>query len=247
MNELRVSFEERCKEVDVYIDFLVALETCAQSGPPRLVGAAQSISAEQQRILYSGVYLHLYNLVESTMTRCIEAIPSNAAQGGAWKPADLSDTMRREWVRAVARTHAELTAENRLEAALDLCETLVASLPVTDFALEKGGGGNWDDDAIEKFFDKRLGSQLVVTAPVRTAAKRHMKDDLGALALVKDLRNRLAHGSISFVECAENVTVSHLIEVRHGAVNYMKEVVDRFVSYIAGFEFLIAARRPAPV
>jgi hypothetical protein len=236
-------FNERSDEVETYLDFLKVLETQAQHGAPKLIGAEHPISAQQQKILYSSVYLQLYNLVESTMTRCIEAVAQAAANTGEWKPGDLCDSLRKEWVRVVARTHVDLTPENRLSCALDLCQKLVSALPVSEFSIEKGGGGNWDDEAIEAI-SIRLGFQLTVSAPVYSDVKRRIKDDLGPLALVRQLRNQLAHGAISFTECAEDVTVSQLIDLKNKTVNYLREIIEHFIHYINTFKFLVPERRP---
>lgn len=245
MSALVDGFHERLAEVDAYLEFLSVMEAQAQNGPPRLEGADNPISAQQQRILYSSVYLQLYNLVEATMSRCIEAVATAAKDNERWKPGDLSASLRREWVKATARTHEHnLTPENRLESALRLCDHLVAALPVAPFDISKGGGGNWDDNAIEAI-SQRLGFQLIVSQSVYSAIKRPFRDDLGPLALVKELRNRLAHGSISFAQCAENVTVAGLIDLKTKTVDYLKEVVDRFTMYIDSFEYLLPERRPA--
>lgn len=243
-NNLAIGFQERLAEVDAYLEFLSTMEAQAQEGPPRIAGAEHPITTQQQRILYSSVYLQLYSLVEATMSRCIEAVAEAAKENAQWKPGDLSASIMREWVRVTARTHAELAPENRLESALHLCQHLVASLPISAFDIEKGGGGNWDDFEIEAF-SKRLGFRLVVSRPVYSAVKRPFRDDLGPLALVKQLRNRLAHGSISFAQCAEDVTVGRLVELKDRTVNYLREVVECFAKYIDGFEYLLPARRPA--
>ena len=247
MGVLTVDFEERLAEVESYLAFLSTMETQAQHGPPRLHGAEHPISVQQQQILYSSVYLQLYNLIESTMSKCIEAVAEASRESNRWKPSDLSDlseALRREWVRATARTHADLTSENRLKSALLLCDHLVGSLPVASFDIDKGGGGNWDDAAIEAI-TRRLGFQLNVSPMVYSAVKRHVRDDLGPLSLVKDLRNRLAHGSISFAQCAEDVTVGTLIQLKDMTVNYLREVVSCFTTYLENFEFLLPDRRPA--
>ncbi|TYC52649.1 hypothetical protein ETQ85_22420 [Zoogloea oleivorans] len=244
MSALITGFQERLAEVDAYLEFLSAMEMCAQQGPPRLEGAKFPISAQQQRILYSSVYLQLYNLVESTMSRCIEAVTEAAKENNRWTPSDLSQSLRREWVRVMARTHEELTPDHRLESALHLCDHLVGSLPITEFVIDKGGGGNWDDQAIEAI-SKRLGFQLVVSEPVYRAVKRRFQDDLGPLTLVKQLRNRLAHGSISFAQCAEDVTVARLVDLKVKTVDYLCEVVGCFNGYLDSFEYLLAERRPA--
>lgn len=244
MSALVAGFEERLAEVEAYLAFLSAMETCAQQGPPRLAGAAHPITVQQQRILYSSVYLQLYNLVESTMSRCIGAVTEAAKESNRWMPSDLSHSLRSEWVRMMARTHVELSPERRLKSALDLCNHLVASLPVAEFAIDQGGGGNWDDQAIETI-SRRLGLHLVVSEPVYIAVKRRFQDDLGPLALVKQLRNRLAHGSISFEQCAEDVTVARLVDLKAKTVDYLREVVDCFNAYLDSFEYLLPERRPA--
>ncbi len=243
-SNLTIGFQERLAEVEAYLDFLSTIEVQAQQGPPRIEGAEHPITTQQQRILYSSVYLQLYNLVESTISSCIETVVEAAKDNARWKPGDLSDSLRREWVRMTARTHVELNPEHRLESALHLCNHLVASLPISAFGIDKGGGGNWDDAAIEAF-SCRLGFRLVVSQPVYSAVKQPFRDDLGPLALVKKLRNRLAHGSISFAQCAEDVTVGRLIELKDRTVNYLNEVVNCFSKYVEGFEYLLPEKRPA--
>jgi hypothetical protein len=185
-------------------------------------------------------------LVEATIVRCLDFVTDAALKAENWVPGDLTAELRREWVRVMARTHVELSYENRLESALSLCEHLVASLPVLGFRVEKGGGGNWDDDAIEAIV-ARLGFNLRVTATTYSAIKRPFRDDLGPLALVRKLRNSLAHGSISFAECGENLTAGELRDLTDRTAAYLREVVTAFETYIDGREYLIPAKRPARV
>ena len=91
----------------------------------------------------------------------------------------------------------------------------------------------------------RLGCPLPVSASVYSAVKRSFRDELGPLGVVRKLRNNLAHGSISFAQCAEDVTVSRLIELKETTVNYLREVVGCFDRFIESSEFLRPERRPA--
>lgn len=245
MSNLITDFQERLDEVECYLKFLSIMEACAQDGPPRLEGAEHPISVQQQRILYSSVFLQLYNLVESTMSRCIEAVATAALGNGLWKPGDLIQELRREWVRSIARTHeSSLSPVHRLDRALALCDHLVAALPISRFDIDKGGGGNWDDLAIEAI-SQRLGFRLVVSQVVYSAIKRPFRNELGPLALVKDLRNQLAHGSISFGQCAEDMTVARLVDLKDKTVDYLREVVNCFSSHVQAHSYLIPERRPA--
>ena len=246
MEALGTAFEERLAEIESYLVFLEGIEVEARSGPPRLGATGVLITTQQQRILYSGIFLQLYNLVEATVVRCLDGVTEAALNVGAWLPGDLTSELRREWVRVVARTHVEMNYENRLENALILCQHLVGALPVLGFKVEKGGGGNWDDEAIENIAS-RLGFNLQVTEATYSAIKRPFRDDLGPLQLVKKLRNSLAHGNISFAECGENLTVGELRDLANRTAIYLREVVSAFRAYIDGHQFVIPAKRPASV
>ncbi|MFD4549410.1 MAE_28990/MAE_18760 family HEPN-like nuclease [Streptomyces sp. NPDC058466] len=242
-SELSPFFEERYAEVSEYLAFLQEIEKAAQSGIPRIAGVNYRITVKQQRILYSSLYLQLYNLVEATVARCISAITEAAETAGQWQPHQLNDELLREWVRSTARTHADMAPEARLKYAMDLGERIVKQLPVNGFLIESGGGGNWDDEAIYDM-GKRLGCSITITAETRSLVKRPMRDDLGSMKLVKNRRNDLAHGSISFVECADTVTVDELCRTANSVEKYLREVIDCFVRFVDSYDFLRPSFRP---
>ncbi|WP_127842725.1 MAE_28990/MAE_18760 family HEPN-like nuclease [Actinomyces wuliandei] len=229
--ELVRFFEERHDEIKEYVSFLQNLEKAAQGGAPRLRGTGAQITTTQTRILSSSLYLQLYNLVEATVVRCLEEVAAATEKAGC-RPGDLSDELRTQWVRSVARTHInDLTPEKRLEAALDLCNHLLGQEPVKGFKIDPGGGGNWDDDSIRRLCE-RIGCKLVISPDVFQEAKRNIRHNMGALKLVKDRRNRLAHGSLSFVDCSDGVAVSELKKVADAVGGYLREAVDCFEAFI---------------
>ena len=240
MDSLSVTFEERLQEIETYLDLLDILEKQAGKGAPKIGGVA--ITTQQQKILYSSVYLQLYNLVEATVTWCVEAV-CDAAENGSWLPSDLTDLVRREWIRTVAKTHEDLTPTHRLDASVRMADKLLQALPILAWKVQKGGGGNWDDNEIAAI-TKRLGCTLTLTRTVNTGIKRHIRDDMGALALIKSFRNRLAHGTLSFAECGDGVTVDELKDLKKRTAAYLRAVIAAFTTFIDSHEFLIPARRP---
>ena len=130
------SFEERLIEIESYLELLEALENQVQEGLPQFGGDGSTITVQQQRILYSSVYLQLYNLVESTVTKCVDSI-SEIVTSQKFRPSDLCDELRQEWVRVIAQTHVELNYENRLQSALALFNHLVKSQPILEFEVKK--------------------------------------------------------------------------------------------------------------
>jgi hypothetical protein len=241
MGQLRSAFDERHEEIEAYLTFLEAVENEVRTGSPRIGEHGPIITAQQQRILYSSVYLQLYNLVEATITKCLDAV-CDAAAAKSWKPGDLSVDLRREWVRHSARTHIPLTDENRLKHAIELVELLVRALPVSSLKVEKSGG-SWDDMQIESITN-RIGLRLRISQNVYQDVKRPLRDDKGALALIAALRNDLAHGSLSFAECGQNLLVAELRDLKGKAALYLGEVVDAFEAWIGSYEYLDPAARP---
>jgi hypothetical protein len=236
-------FSERLGEIDAYLDLLAALEQQVQTGPPRVGAGGPIITATQQRILYSSVYVQLYNLVEATITKCIEAICDAVSKAERWRPSDLSDEFRREWVRYLARTHTDLNYENRLNSSLKMCEHLIQSLPVGELQIERGGGGNWNDEEIFRFAN-RLGCSLTIRQESNSAVKKPFRNDCGALMLIMRLRNDLAHGSVSFGECGAGITVAELRDLRERTAMYLSDVVSSFQAFIESHAFLQPASRP---
>ena len=241
MITLTQTFNDRLQEIEVYLDLLETVDRQLTDGPPRI--GDDQISVQQQQILYSAVYLQLYNLVEVTVTRCVDAVRAAASEGGHWKPADLSKQLRDEWASLKADTNIPLNEENRRQRAVDLCEHLIDNLPVT-WPDDANRRGNWDDNRIEKM-SARLGCELQISAEAAEAVKRPLHDDKGPLKLIRDRRNRLAHGSLSFAECGAGVTTADLRRTKDCAVLYLREVIAAFNDHINTYQFLAPGSRPA--
>jgi MAE_28990/MAE_18760-like HEPN len=234
-------FDERLREIESYLELLDGLEQQVQQGIPRFGNNGVKITTEQQKILYSSVYLQLYSLVEATITGCVNSF----CQAITYKSShlhELSIDVRREWVRFVAKTHADLTYDNRLDNALTMCNLLLQ--PISSIEIDRGGGGNWDDKEIHKLI-QRLGLSIEITRQTEIDIKRPFKDDRGALSLIKYFRNKLAHGNISFVECAEDITVSDLRKLTGITSSYLREVVIGFQKSIDAHEFLDPGKKTA--
>ncbi|RZJ76169.1 MAG: hypothetical protein EOO45_03280 [Flavobacterium sp.] len=234
--------------MEAYLSLLESLDAQIQNGAPLLKENDQIrvvITVQQQKILYSSVYLQLYNLVESTVSNCIKSV-TDALTANDVRAKQLNESILKEWVRSIGRTHIDLSYENRLESLLIVSSHLLVDAPISksDFVVEKGGGGNWDDVEIENIC-KRLGWTLKIDTTAYKSVKRKYRNDLGILGYLKSLRNDLAHGSISFEECGEGETVSNLRELAKNVFSYLLELVKFFEKKVSSQDFLLPEHRPA--
>ncbi|MCU8819207.1 hypothetical protein [Klebsiella quasipneumoniae] len=76
-------FDERVADIESYFELVNNVELAIGSGGAifSVNGTPYQINPDQQKIMYSGIYLHLYNLVESTISMLIDAVERHAAQG----------------------------------------------------------------------------------------------------------------------------------------------------------------------
>lgn len=243
MSNISKFLEERFSEIDEHLKLIENIERAIQSGLPRIGETEDVVTTRQQRIIHSSVYLQLYNLIEATVTFSLEEICETCIENNNYKPADLNEQLREEWVRVTAKTHVETTYENRLKDAVTMCNHITGSLPIKGFKIAKGGGGNWDDKAIENIA-KRIGCHLKISEDIYENIKRKYRDELGALGLVVNLRNRLAHGRISFEECGQNDTASELRYLADLVVSYLRELVTAIQEYINQHHYLREEARP---
>jgi hypothetical protein len=236
-------FEGRFSECSAYLDFLEGLDSAIKNGTPKIGGDdGFIISPDHQKILYSSVYLQLYNLVEATITACLEAVSKTAMANANWRVQDLSAELRSEWVKHTARTNLPTNPQNRLADAIALCNHLVAALPVGAFDIERGGG-NWNEEKIRSIA-KQVGIPLRLKRKSKAGVQKIVRDDMGAMKLIWSMRNKLAHGSISFVECSRNDTPLDLRMISDNIGAYLRDVVTSFSRYIASHEFLRKESRP---
>lgn len=236
MTALRTSLSERKEEFDTHYALAVALDAKLFEGEVSI--GTTILSTHHLLTLKSGLVVHLYNIVEATMTR-IGDVVGNAV--GSVHPRRWSDNALREWLReyAVARTSG--AEENRLKTIHDTFRLLLGSDPLGPQKLRKPSG-TWDDRLIVTFA-KRLGVAFNLPAEMhRRVAPRSEFRDKSPLGFLAERRNAIAHGRRSFEEGANDLTLEAIRELADVSLDYLGLAVDAFQAHIDDNRHLAPAR-----
>lgn len=223
--ELYDLFRQRCAEVRRYIEFT---EFIAENKAIALAREDQGVlqpidgyelSRELTKTLRANAYLLLYNLVEATMTNAIDAIHKAVDEDNLnfdGLSRDLQNIALSHFKRAIKDDHKP-AMENRVHPI----EVAIARL---GYNKEKIFSGNVDCTEI-----KSTASRYGFKSPDPNLKGRGI---LKQLRDVKDKRNALAHGRLSFEQCGQDTSPEYLSIVSYQTTVYLRSVLWSVSSYL---------------
>lgn len=226
-------FRQRCAEVDRYIEFVgFMVENKAAALAREVDGemiplSGYALSRELAKTFRANAYLLLYNLVEATMTNAVDAI-HRAVEGD-----NLGfDQLSRE-LQSVALSHFKRAIRDDHSVALD------DRVHPIEFAIARLGydredifSGNVDCGEI-KLTAKRYGFKSPDPNLKGRKILRQMRD-------IKDKRNALAHGRLSFEQCGQDASPEYLAKVAHQTMVYLRSVLWSVSHYLRSRSYAAA-------
>lgn len=218
MTNTRIEFNKRLDEVEIYFDALSILDRgMCEIKCVDILGGVSSLPVNENlsRILKANGFLLLYNLIESTVRKSIDAIFS-VIHSSSLSYKDLSIDLRKLWVKQESRNAtfekitsiAEIVLANELLSFKDDCVSI---------------SGNIDAQEIRKILKQFGGNEI--------SNGRNLKT-------IKDKRNNLAHGEFSFSEIGKDYTIQELIMYKNDVKNYLNKVPDEIQQYIENKNYL---------
>lgn len=223
MDSTRFEYNKRLHEVEVYFETLQLLDSgrCSIKCIDILgTESTKEIDFELITILKANGFLLLYNLVESTVRKSIDAI-LNSIHSSSVTFGELSDELRKIWVKQEGKN---ATLDRIMSIANNVLEKNLLSFRNDCINIS----GNIDAQEIRSIL-KQIGGNEIKDG-------RRLKD-------IKDKRNCLAHGNYSFSEIGKDYTVNDLIDYKDDTKEYLSKVLDEMESYIENRKFL-NSRRP---
>ena len=171
------------------------------------------VTQEMQCALKAQFLIVLYNIVESTVCDCLNSFYDSIADDGLTF-SDLSDEMKAMWRNNLKRTDNPDFQKSDAE---------LMSMIIHFNNLAINISGSLDIRKIYDVFSKH-GCKL-------NEANREKYSN--SFLVVKNKRNNLSHGNISFSECGSNYLVSDLKKIKEDILNGMQEVVTQAKEYVS--------------
>lgn len=221
-------FKDRREDIEEYFDFLTKMERSINEG-------AKHITASQYHVLLASGYVMVYNMVEATVIKAIEEIEREIASHSDC-PFHLAAKLKDEWLTIFFSIDAPTIGE-RLGKARKVYELLREQQPLA-VSIYKKSNMNWDDERIGKLA-KKFGLDMQSIPPKVVAdAKKIIKDNKGSLKHVLALRNKLAHGEISFNDCGKETNLEDIKTLYCVIVMYLEGVLEMFETFLVQKEYI---------
>ena len=193
------------------ISFIAKVET-HQNKPLKNAKHSLIVTQEMQCALKALFLMVLYNIVESTVCDCLNSFYDSIADDELTF-ADLSDEMRTMWKNYLKRTSSPDFQKS---------DTELMDMPIHFKSLAINISGSLDIRKVIDVFSKH-GCNLDETNRDKYS---------NSFLVVRNKRNNLAHGNVSFSECGSNYLVSDLKKFKEDILDGMQEVVAQSKDYI---------------
>jgi len=244
MQKASEEFEKRKIEIEKYFTFISFLDKDNPNLHFSEMGIEKSVKVEDEllKILKANGFLLIYNLVESACRNSLCEI-LDAIQLEKLSLQKLTDEVQLLWIKQ--RTQSLRDSKTKLETVDKQFHEIakdVISNTIIDFgaAIKKienpntselqlfGLSGNINADKIRDMaricgFESRVNPQ---------------QEKAGAdLEEVKEKRNHLAHGRVTFAECGKDYSVPQMIKFKDNAILYIEGVLTNIDQHIKQRKF----------
>lgn len=221
MQSVFENFEGKVVEVEKYYKVLETLDD-ARTRIYKQYATRKSVitlDIDALKIMKSTCFLMLYNLIESTVRESFSELYDQVNREEETLNK-FNESFRKLWLKQQFK-NADPISSNQ-NTYRDIVSSVVDGILKEDnFSLNSDHlpiSGNLDAKKIRELFNNHsIDLKIHYTALGG-----------GELRTVKDKRNELAHGNISFSECGQEYTVEDLLNIKRKTVTYLRSTL-RFI------------------
>lgn len=220
-------FEDRVREIDIYFQFLKAIDNDELSivqGVGTQILPLGKPPDDWARMLKGAAHLVLYNLVEAFVRRGFQAV-FEKVEADELCGSDLIDQFRMQWIEQQSRKTKAFDGSPRIY--INIANQIIHEVLTKKTAILHNKhlpvSGNINSDTVRSIF-KSHGIRLIIADPEVAKGGE-------TLTIVMGKRNSLSHGNESFVEAGRSLTANDLLQMKHEVVHYMKSVLQSLKTF----------------
>ncbi|MDO6717963.1 MAE_28990/MAE_18760 family HEPN-like nuclease [Psychrosphaera sp. 1_MG-2023] len=227
MEDVIEDFQERVTELNEYLTLLVYLSH--NDAKISIMGKRdKAVETLALKTMKASCFLMLYNLVEScirgAMTKLYEQMNSEEKH-----LQEFDSHVKEIWIEQCFRKMEPCSANQSSYRQLikGMVDKVLDSSSVELDPRKLHLSGNLDAREIRKLFEKH-----------KISTQTHYRAFNGAeLRTIKDQRNSLAHGNISFSDCGQQYTVSDIIAIKNQAVVFLRSSLRNIKKHIENTQY----------
>ncbi len=217
MQSIKEELSIRVEEIDSVINLLQLMESGqleCKSGAIDFTTVKTSIKA--------GIVLMLYNAVESTVTKCLQRIHEILINQGLLFD-DCNDNLKQ--LVAVYYENAKTKAtdiHNRAQYILKFYEYIAGN---------RGFGLTYQQmSRFYSLYSGNLDSREIISVLEKYGIG--FQEHAPELKTIKNRRNQLAHGELSFEEVGRELSLQQLEHMKEQTFTYLEKLIDEIKKYI---------------
>lgn len=237
MNKAKTQLFTRKSELEAHLDLLRMLEAKLMSGDKDEGGL--NVDVRHVRTVKSGLIIHLYNIIEATMTAVVTEV---GEVFGELRPAEWNENILREWLRGIHDETGQIGFDKLLEQLVTTSNTLLKGAPLGALAIKKPGG-SWRSKNIRSFMN-RLSVDMLAPEELRQRAygveiaRNDLLEGRGPLDFIAIRRNDIAHGVKTFEEGGQDLTMEKLSDYGAIVCDYLESIIESFEEFFDGRSFV---------
>lgn len=220
MEIVRQIYTDRLKEIDLYYKLIDCFDT-SKTDTDNLKSDL-FLNKQLETIVKANALLMLYNLVESTFVNSIEYL-YNALKDDKITYLTTSSEIQQIWLNHKFYNAYDKKAhfDTYKSTAEKIVNLIISNAPLELNRKATNVSGNLDADKIRNVC-KDHG------IPFETPKGCHGGE---TLAKLKEQRNQLAHGTISFAECGRELTTTDVYNIKKEVVIFLQGFIGAIEAY----------------
>lgn len=240
MVTLKSTYESRKQEIIKFIELMSFLEKKKVFPEEKEVDydeffyngsvGIQLTYQELINILKSNVSLMIYNIIEFTVSSLIDCIYDEIRMQNL-SYLDVNQSIRTMWRKVIlkATKDTKATFDTFLKKNEEIIDYILSNRPLNMRARDCMPGGNLDGVSIKETFAAH-------GIRIKTNSQNYRPD---ILENIKEKRNNLAHGSVSFVDAVRNNSIIDISTNADFIISFLEELIATVEEFINNEKYKI--------